>query len=632
MAIKMFPESISKTEQTELEKNAALCRGAILGMTSLAASGHPGGSMSSIDILLALYKYANISPKNINDKNRDRIVVSIGHISPAVYSALAVSGFFPMDKAISEFRLAGSIFEGHIERTVSGVEWTTGNLGQGLSAACGIAMACKIEGTDCNIYTIMGDGEQQKGQISEARRFASKYRLSNLIVFIDCNGLQISGKTDSIMPQDLAAEYKADGWEVLFINGHDFEDIASAVHSAQKSGKPSVILAKTVMGKGVSFMENQHKYHGSALSGDDYAKAMTELGLTPKLDKYKELRAGFKAEKHTFPRPTVKTAVTSRRYYDANADTDCRSSFGAAITDIVKASLQNNNTPVAVFDCDLASSVKTNGVEKEYPDNFIQSGISEHNTATAAGAASIQGIIPFYTGFTMFAIDEVYNQLRMNDINDSNLKVVSTHAGVDVGEDGRTHQCIDYLGLMRNLFGFSIIAPADPNQTDSAVRYAYERYGNFHIVMGRSKVPVITDESGKPLYGEGYTFRYGFIEKVRGGKTPLISYGGMLHRALKVRELAGNDLAVYNAPTPTCIDKNQIKELAKAGIIFTLEDHNPSSGLYATICEIIASEGIACKVVPFGVKEYSYSGKPDALYKMLSLDPESVAKEIKARI
>ncbi|MDR2870800.1 MAG: transketolase, partial [Deferribacteraceae bacterium] len=161
MALRYFPSAVSAADKLELEQAATICRGNILTMTTLAASGHPGGSMSSIDLLLALYKYANISPANISTADRDKVLVSIGHISPAVYSCLANYGFIIEEIAVSTFRLAGSLFEGHIERGISGVEWTTGNLGQGLSAACGMALAAKIKGEDSFVYVLMGDGEQQ---------------------------------------------------------------------------------------------------------------------------------------------------------------------------------------------------------------------------------------------------------------------------------------------------------------------------------------------------------------------------------------------------------------------------------------------------------------------------------------
>lgn len=629
----LFPQSISHEEINELSEKSKICRANILAMTTLASSGHPGGSMSSIDILLSLYKYANINPSNFGSGDSDAVIVSIGHISPAVYTCLAVNGFFPMQDAVSQFRLAGSIYEGHIERTVSGVEWTTGNLGQGLSGACGMAVAAKVKGSGSYVYVIMGDGEQQKGQQEEARHFAAKYKLNNLIAFVDCNGLQISGNTKSVMPQNIASEYASAGWNVFHINGHDFTEIVCAVREAQGLDMPSVIIAETIMGHGVSFMENDCKYHGSTLSEEDYKKAIAEIGYDPCMDKYKELRKSFKVNlsSHKSPEIVCADGLMERKYYAPDEKTDCRSAYGDAVKRVVE-SFYGTETPAIVFDCDLAGSVKTNSVEKNFPDRFFQCGISEHHAAAAAGAASVKGVIPFFSTFTMFAVDEVYNQLRMNDINGTNLKVACTHAGVDVGEDGRTHQCIDYLGLLRNLFGFEVITPADPNQTDQAILYAASHCGNVIVVMGRSKVPVITKEDGSAYYGEGSSFKYGSVDEIRSGEYPLVSYGVMLDRAIKVKDILNNDgvsIGVYNAASPVALDQEFIKKLAKKGIIFVLEDHQSSSGLCASISQIIASEGIACRVIGFGVDKYAYSGSPEQVFKLLGLDSQSVADKIK---
>ena len=206
MDFQSFSDKIAGLDYNRLKQDALLCRGDILTMTSLAASGHPGGSMSSIDALLTVYNIANINRNNLHDLNRDRIFVSHGHISPAVYSCLARKGILPQDEYIAYFRKAGSMYEGHIERSIPGVEWTTGNLGQGLSAACGAAVAGKVNGNEFDIYVFMGDGEHEKGQITEARRFAVKYNLSNITVIVDYNTLQISGDISNVMPSMNIAE------------------------------------------------------------------------------------------------------------------------------------------------------------------------------------------------------------------------------------------------------------------------------------------------------------------------------------------------------------------------------------------------------------------------------------------
>ncbi|HPK41816.1 MAG TPA: transketolase, partial [Candidatus Cloacimonadota bacterium] len=337
------------------------------------------------------------------------------------------------------------------------------------------------------IYVIMGDGEQQKGQISEARRFAKKYDLNNITCFIDYNQLQICGDISHVMPQEIVANYKSDGWEVIEINGHDISEILEAIEKAKTLNSPVMVLAHTTMGKGVSFMENKEKFHGSTLHKEDCLKAIQELGVDFDFAKYENLRKEKieSGKRSVYPKENAKnlslqkgTAIT----YDKA--TDNRSAWGNALTKLAENNL-DSKTKIAVFDCDLMGSVKTDGFYKVMPNNFFQSGIMEHHTAVCAAAMSKMGIQTFFADFGVFGIDETYNQHRLSDINQTNLKIINTHVGLDVGEDGKTHQCIDYVGLMRNLYHFKTIVPADPNQTDSAVRYAAIHQGNIVMSMGR---------------------------------------------------------------------------------------------------------------------------------------------------
>ena len=635
MDFQSFSNKIAELDYSKLQQDAVLCRGDILTMTTLAASGHPGGSMSTIDALLTVYNVANISKNNLHDLNRDRIFISHGHISPAVYSCLARKGILPQDEYIAYFRKAGSMYEGHIERSIPGVEWTTGNLGQGLSAACGAAVAGRVCGNEFDVYVFMGDGEHEKGQITEARRFAAKYNLSNITVIVDYNTLQISGDISKVMPSmNIAASYKSDGWEVIQIDGHNFKDIAAALLKAKSCSKPVCIIAETAMGSGVSFMEHKAGFHGAPLSEEQYYEAMKELKLEPALEKYKEMRKGFmwaaphiKAEN-----PKININQGERIIYQPDVKTDNRSAFGAALLDLVKLNKQAGNTDVVVFDCDLAGSVKTNGVEKNFPENFFQCGISEHHTAVCAGAASVNGVVSFFADFGMFGVDEVYNQQRLNEINSANLKVVTTHVGIDVGEDGKTHMCIDYIGLLRNIFGFKVIAPADPNQVDAVIRYAAKESGNIHVAMGRSKIPVITKEDGSVFYDDKYTFNYGDIDIIRqGSKGAIIAYGSTLFRAVKVHEILkekGYDFAVINAASPAYLTDDAFNKIAGYKKIFTYEDHISLTGLYSTIANMALSKKVMVDAAYFGVNEFPMSGQSDEIYDMLGLSPEKVAENI----
>lgn len=630
-----FSKKIANLDYDKLSREALICRGDILNMTTLAASGHPGGSMSSIDALLTVYSAANISKTNIRHPERDRIFISHGHISPAVYSCLSLKGILPKEEFIAYFRKAGSMYEGHIERSVPGVEWTTGNLGQGLSAACGAAVAGKVNGQDFDIYVLMGDGEQEKGQITEGRRFAVKYGLSNITVIIDYNKLQISGSINGVMPSmNIAESFSSDGWDVLTVCGHDFREMAGALLKAKSSDKPVCIIAETVMGKGVSFMENKEKYHGAPLTEEEYYKAMKELGLEPKLDKYKAMRKGFvwaaphiKAEN---PRQTVHTGT--RRVYSAETATDNRSAFGTALNDLVKINKEKGGAAIAVFDCDLAGSVKTASIEKDFPENFFQCGISEHHTAVCAGAASTNGVVSFFADFGMFGIDEVYNQQRLNEINSTNLKVVTTHTGIDVGEDGKTHMCIDYIGLLKNIFGFKIIVPADPNETDAVIRYAAKESDNFNIAMGRSKLPVITKEDGSVFFDETYEFTYGAGVILREGKeNVIVSYGSTTHRAVAARDILkekGVDIAVIHIPSPSFINEDTFKKITSYKNVFVYEDHISWTGLFGTIANMAALSGVSVKLAPYGVNEFPISGASNEVYDMMGLSPKKIADKI----
>ena len=613
-----------------LKKLSNVCRGDILKMTTLAGCGHPGGSMSSIDIFLTLYYFADFSLENFKELNRDRIVISHGHTSPGVYSALGRLGFFNIDEAIAYFRLENSVFEGHIEREVPGVEWTTGNLGQGLSVACGFAIGNKILGINRNIFTVMGDGEQQKGQLSEARRFAKKYNLTNLTAIVDYNELQISGSIHNVMPQNIKANYKSDGWEVLEVDGHNFKALFNAIKYAVNSNSIVMILAKTIMGKGVSFMENKEKYHGQALNEEDLEKALNELGLENDLNKYKEMRKKPVIKKYIdINIPDINLNLDNNITYLKHKKIDNRSAYGNALLSIAE---NNKNIKFAVFDCDLAGSVKTAQFAQIRPGEFFEAGIQEHNTATVAGAVSTMPIVSVFSDFGIFGVDEVYNQLRLNDINYSNLKLICTHIGLNVGEDGKTHQHIDYIGLLANIYGFKIIIPADPNQTDRAVRYALKEKGNFFIGMGRAKVDIILDENGKEFFNENYKFEYGKADNLRkGSKASIIAMGSVVNEALKAYEILKNkniDISVYNFSTPTAIDLEALKEAATTKLIITLEDHNVNTGLGCQIANKLIENQLNAKLIKLGVKNYSTSAKPDILYKLEGLDGESVANVI----
>ena len=653
---------LTKEWITKLKDLAKLSRGDILKMTTLAKCGHPGGSMSSIDIYLVLYSFANVSPKYPDDPDRDRIIISHGHTSPGVYSALGRLGFFNIDDAISGFRKAGSIFDGHLDWKVPGVEWSSGNLGQGLSAGCGFALSGKLLNNDFHTFVVMSDGEQQKGQVSEARRFAKKYNLNELTVIIDYNGLQISGKITDVMPQNIKGNFISDGWKVLEVNGHDHKQIYEALKkSVNTKDTPVAIFAYTTMGKDVSFMEDDEQFHGKALSIEQYKRAITELNIDNDLDKYYKLRQKIIPIKRKGDIPlkerVKKIEKELKRTYKINVDfgtpktyykedkLDNRTAFGNVMKEFAelnckksliyeKSSNFNESpiSPIAVFDCDLATSVKTDKFASICPNNFFEGGIQEHNTATIAGALSTQNVLTFFADFGVFGIDETYNQQRLNDINQTNLKLVTTHCGLNIGEDGKTHQCIDYLGVMRNLYNFSIIIPADPNQTDRVIRYISKTPGNFLVAMGRSKIPIILKDDESPFFADDYRFEYGKADLIKSGdRATIISMGFMLHRAIKAWEILKNKgylVRVLNVSCPTNIDEKIIDECINMGPIVTYEDHNIQTGLGNIIADYIAQSGKRIGFKKMGIGSYGLSGDPEDLFEIQGLSIENLVNSL----
>ncbi len=618
---------------------ARICRGDVLKMTSLANSGHPGGPLSSMEMFVSVLNHANIDPKNPWNGNRDRTVISHGHTSAGIYAVLGRMGFFDIDEAIAGFRISGSIFEGHVTRGIPGVEWTTGNLGQGLSAGVGFALAAKMTGKSYHTYVLMGDAEQAKGQVAEARRTARKYSLSNLTVLIDYNNAQISGRASDVMPVNIKDEYLADGWNVYEIDGHDIEQIMNALDAAREDKMtPTMILCNTQMGHGISFMVNEVSFHGSPLNSEQLAKALEELNLDNDFEKYVEMRKSFVGKKHEKIsieyEPDIKTG--NAIIYNADKSVDNRGALGAAIKDLGIVNAESS-TPIVVVDCDLKSSVKTDGFANACPERFVQLGVAEHNAAAMSGAMSVCDTVTFFGDFGMFGIDETYNQQRLNDINHTNLKLVTTHVGTDTGEDGKTHHCIDYVGAMANFYNFKTVVPADPNQTDKATRYCASVFGNYLIAMGRSKMKPILKEDGSVFFDENYNFEYGKIDELRSCENctaVVLAMGATVEQAVAAVDKLISDgvkVGLLNVSCPLELKNNTefISEKLYGKKIITVEDHNVNTGLGAILSSVILENGIQISgIKKLGIKEYAVSSDKKSLFSLYEIDTESILNAV----
>ena len=373
-------------------------------------------------------------------------------------------------------------------------------------------------------------------------------------------------------------------------------------------------------------MEGIADYHGKPPAVEAYNDIVTALGEGPDtLTKALEARktpSTYKGRHIGYPEaPSLDTGKPFD--YEGVKVMDNRGAFGKALADVGKLNYKvPGRTPIVVFDCDLAPSVMTGAFRKECPENYIQSGIQEHNVATMSGTASIAGVVSLWAEFGVFGVDEVYNQQRLNDINFAGNKTVLTHVGLDVGEDGKTHQCIDYVGLFRNTFGWKLVVPVDPNQTDRATRWMLKTPGDICLAVGRSKI------DGLKAFTGDYAFEYGKAVKLRSGtKGSIFALGYTAQIALKAAEKC--DATVYAVSCPLAPDMDALNEAAKSGPIVTIEDHNVNTGMGAIMALEAVRQGITLpKFITLGVTHYGASGTSDAVRAEMGLTPEKIAEAL----
>ena len=601
------------------------CRRSILEMVTNAQSGHPGGSLSCIDFLSLLYL------ERIAESN-EPVVVSNGHISPAVYSVLAELGVIPKERVIQTFRKPEDLYEGHVNRKISGVWYGTGPLGIGSSVAAGLALGKKIKKEVGCVFLLMGDGEQQEGQVYEMMNFAAKYKLGNLVAFIDENEVQLSDSLKEIMPMNIRGHYEAAGWQVLEVDGHDFEAMARALESAMKeTERPSVLLARTVMGKGVEFMEaaglaKKADWHGKAPKKEETEAALKLLELSE--EEVKILKDGLKklrvkiSTKYDIEVGAIKTGEA--KTYEPGVMTDCRSAYGNALLDLARF-----NPEVLALTADLSESVKTDGVKKNFPERHIECGIAEQHMVSTSGGLSLLGLVPFCSTFGAFMTSRAKDQARVNDINETNVKMVATHCGLSVGEDGPTHQVIDDISSFAGFFHTGIFEPADPNQCDRIIRAVAAMKGNVYVRMGRAKIPVICKEDGTTFFGGDYVWGPGKADLVRRGKrATIVASGPMVTKALEVAEKLG-DIEVIAVSSFIPFDSETIVESAKkTGRVLTVHDHNIDTGLGSFVQKVLFEAGVQVPVKRMGVSAYQLSGTADALYEKAGLSVQAIEEEV----
>ncbi|HMU31483.1 MAG TPA: transketolase, partial [Nitrospira sp.] len=423
--------------------------------TSEAGSGHPSSCCSAADILAVLFfSVMRYDPKNPKLPNSDRFVLSKGHAAPLLYAAWAEAGLFPKSELL-KLRTLGSDLEGHPTPRLSFVDMATGSLGQGLPAGVGLAFNAKsIDKTDYRTYVLMGDGESVEGSVWEAAEVARQAKLDNLCAIVDVNRL---GQSDPTMLQHDMDAYRARwsgfGWHAIVVDGHDISALVAAFGEAAKTkGKPTVLLAKTFKGRGISFMENHPDWHGKPLKkGEETQKALDELTgqLKPSSTR---LQISLPTAAKTAPSTKGTLAPAPYKVGDSVAT---REAFGAALLALGEA-----NSQVVALDADVKNSTYSDKFGKRFPDRFLENFIAEQNMLGAAAGIAACGKIPFVATFAAF-FTRAYDFIRMAAISQSNIKLVGTHVGVSIGEDGPSQMGLEDLAMMSTQPGVTVLYPSD---------------------------------------------------------------------------------------------------------------------------------------------------------------------------
>jgi len=603
-------------------------------MTTNAASGHPGGSLSCVDYLSLVYAF-------VISQSGDPIVISNGHISPAVYAVLAEMGYIEKTDVVEGFRKIGTPYEGHVTRHVPGVWYGTGPLGAGISAASGFALAGALKQNKEKVFALVGDGEAEEGQVYEMMHVAAKYKLDNFIVFMDYNEVQLTDNLEKVMPYDPKAHFAAAGWHVIEVDGHDYAAMWNALKEAYDvKGKPVFLLGKTIMGKGVEFMEatgraHEATWHGKTATQEQIQPALDgELSLSEEqkaeIRNFVEKHVSWKPEKPAFPELLSKTNINAGtpRVYEAGEVGDCRGAYGKALLDLAEA-----NEDVVALTADLAGSVKTDGVKEHIPERHIEVGVAEQQMVSMSGGMSLSGFTPFCSTFGAFMTSRAKDQARVNDINMANVKMVATHCGLSVGEDGPTHQAIDDSGSVLGFFNTMQLEPADPNQCDRMIRFIASHYGNFYVRMGRHKVPVLTKEDGSVLFDVDYEYYYGRCDVLRSGSDVTIAaMGGTVAEALAAWEVLkekGVSAEVVIVSSIKEFDEPLFVSLVKTKKLVTVEDHNTHSGLASQLAKALQDKDIVLDAsVILGVDAYQLSGKWNELYAAAGIDRGAIVEAV----
>jgi len=626
-----------------------------------AGSGHSGGTLSIMDIAAALYlEVMKHDPHNPNWEQRDRCIWSAGHKAPALYVALAAAGYCGMEDVITGLRKLDSPFEGHPNwLKLPGVEVSTGSLGQGLGFAVGQALDAKERNLDYTTYCILGDGEHDEGSVWEAIMAAGNFQLDNLVAIVDKNKLQIDGPTKEVMDiNPLDEKYKAFNWYVITIDGHNMKQILNAFKQAQKNkGKPTCIIAQTVKGKGVSFMENQVGWHGAATKGREQLKqALTDIGAEEVTEEFVDrmLALSKEADRLNKEKTTDSLPKFSRDFWWNNEDRmkvemePTRFGFGRALDEI------GDDERLCTLHADISGSIKITEFEANHPErkSRVHSvGIAEQNMVSVACGLARNGRIPIGGTYGVFASGRCWDQLRTTACySNLNIKMAGAHGGISVGPDGATHQSLEEISLMNILPNMHLAVPADSVETQKATKaIILDIVGPGYIRYAREAMPIVTTNDTPYEWGVANIIRYRgskpkFIDAFEtilstryqneNEHIAIIACGPMVPEAMRAGYILkaeyGLETRIINVHTIKPLDRAVIKAAVKdIGVIVTVEEHQ-TGGFGSIIAAAACAEkefSEPLKIDMVGVDDrFGQSAPPWQLLKKFGLTAEHITQ------
>jgi len=594
--------------------------------TNASKSGHPTSCCSIAEIMSVLFfhtmKYKVSEPRDVSS---DRFVLSKGHAAPILYAAWAEAGLFPRSDLLN-LRKIDNDLEGHPTPRLNFIDVATGSLGQGLSCACGMAYTGKyFDKASYRTFCLVGDGESAEGSVWEAANFASFYKLDNLVAIVDVNRL---GQSDPTLLQHDMESYRkrwdAFGWNAFVVDGHDVEALCRHFYEAEQvKDKPSVLICKTLKGKGIPGIENEMNWHGKALG--DKAKSAIEAIESAMQDKngpYKVARPEVTDDAKHFAPETV--TLSEPPSYKIGEKVATRNAYGTAL-----AKLGNNSKRVIALDGDTKNSTFAITFQKSHPDRFIECYIAEQNLIGVGIGCSTRGrTIPFISGFACF-LSRGFDQIRMGAISMTQVKFCGSHCGVSIGEDGPSQMALEDLGMFRSIPGCVVFYPSDGVSCERAVELAANHPNMVYIRSSRPATPV--------LYEKDEVFEIGKSKIIRQSENDtalVIGAGVTLHEAVKAADTLkaeGTHIRVMDIFCLKPIDQAALIANAKAcgGKVVTVEDHYPAGGLGEAVAAALSGEKDIA-VQHLCVRALPRSGPSAELMDMFGISANHIVKAVKS--